>query len=343
MAIASMDGLVAAEATNVAIPVFKTSFTTQAAGAITSLWTGTGNPGAGGTPASGAGAVPTNLTAGALPFVNPATALSSYLTGLSLVAATVGSFAIIDRLCHTAGLSGTVTSAQTVNSTALTRYLGATRTDSTSVTVTSGSDSVADPAVVATDLGKLVTGTGIPASTYVGTVTVGTSFLLSSSPTSQSNVNATSNGTSITVTAPSGANFPCLEVYTQLGATGVTATISYTNQNGVAGQSATVSVPSTAKVGVLGPFVLATGDWAVQSVQTVTLSGSTGTAGSFGVTLGQLVSPWLGIPATNIAQTLDFGGTDLGQVASSACLALVAMPSTTSTGVLFGSASISSG
>lgn len=68
-----------------------------------------------------------------------------------------------------------------------------------SATVTNLSDSVTDSSILAGDLGRPVTGTGIPAGTYVGTVTAGVSFLLSSSATSQVNVNATSNGTSVNV------------------------------------------------------------------------------------------------------------------------------------------------
>ncbi|HAM01854.1 MAG TPA: hypothetical protein DCQ30_06450 [Acidimicrobiaceae bacterium] len=71
------------------------------------------------------------------------------------------------------------------------------RTDT--ATVTSGSDSVADSSISVADQGKALTGTGIPTGTYVGTVIVGTSFLLSSSPGSQVDVNATGNGTSVTM------------------------------------------------------------------------------------------------------------------------------------------------
>jgi len=71
------------------------------------------------------------------------------------------------------------------------------RTDA--ATVTSGSDSVADTSILASDQGKTVTGTGIPTGTYVGSVTTGTGFLLSSSTTSQVNVNATANGSSVTI------------------------------------------------------------------------------------------------------------------------------------------------
>jgi len=71
------------------------------------------------------------------------------------------------------------------------------RTDT--ATVTSGSYSVADSSITASDQGQAVSGTGIPTGTYVGSVTTGTSFLLSSSPTSQVNVSATANGSSVTI------------------------------------------------------------------------------------------------------------------------------------------------
>jgi hypothetical protein len=68
------------------------------------------------------------------------------------------------------------------------------RTDA--ATVTNGQDSVSDLFIVAADTGRQVTGTGIPAGTYVGTVTPGIGFLLSASPISQANVNATATSSS---------------------------------------------------------------------------------------------------------------------------------------------------
>lgn len=82
---------------------------------------------------------------------------------------------------------------------------GYIRTDT--ATVTNGSATVADTSITAADQGKLVTGTGIPINTYVGTVTAGTSFLLSSSATSQVNVNATANGTSAIISRPAPRDF----------------------------------------------------------------------------------------------------------------------------------------
>ena len=122
MAITTMDGLVAAIAGAQLYYTYEASLGAKAAGSFESLWTATGWPGAGSTPGTGAGAVPTNATAGAVPFVNPGGANTLYLARLGVTGATVGTVILYDRLVHTSGLSGTVITAQTVNSTALTRY-----------------------------------------------------------------------------------------------------------------------------------------------------------------------------------------------------------------------------
>jgi hypothetical protein len=59
-----------------------------------------------------------------------------------------------------------------------------TRTDTSGVTTTLSSATIVDPSIQAGDLGKLVTGPGIPANSYVGTVTANTSFVLRVSPVS---------------------------------------------------------------------------------------------------------------------------------------------------------------
>jgi hypothetical protein len=70
-------------------------------------------------------------------------------------------------------------------------------------TVTNGSATVTDTSIAAADQGKLVSSlnNSIPTNplTYVGTVTPGASFLLSSSPSSQVNVNAVGAATSVVI------------------------------------------------------------------------------------------------------------------------------------------------
>jgi hypothetical protein len=78
------------------------------------------------------------------------------------------------------------------------RYAG--RQDT--ATVTSGSATVTDASITAADTGLPVYGTGIPAGTFICTVTPGVSFKLSSNPITQTDVLATTNGTSIRVGLP---------------------------------------------------------------------------------------------------------------------------------------------
>lgn len=69
-------------------------------------------------------------------------------------------------------------------------------------TVTSGSATVLDTTIATGDAGLRVTGTGVPVDTFIGTVVAGVSFKMSSSSTSQVDVLAVSNGTSVTVGLP---------------------------------------------------------------------------------------------------------------------------------------------
>lgn len=104
------------------------------------------------------------------------------------------------------GISPGVLAGQYFYVNTVTQPLG--RTDT--ATGTSGSATVTDASVTAADQGRpLAAGTGIPAGTYVGTVTPATSFLMSSSPYVQANVNATANFTTCQVLgAPSQGSYP---------------------------------------------------------------------------------------------------------------------------------------
>lgn len=257
MAITTYDQLIAAIAAAQPVRTYEASITTVA-GDFFSLWTAGGNPGAGATPASGAGVAPTSSTAGAIPWTNPGGSNTAYLGKFAASAAEIETIILADRLVHTAGLSGLLTSSQTVNSAAITRN-------------------------------------------YTG----GTAY----------------------------AEGLWLEVYTALGATAATATVSYTNQAGTSGQSGTASIPASAKVGFLAPVSLAVGDYGVQSVQSVTLSADTGTAGSFGVTLTWDICS-ARVQVIGGGETLSWAGTSLPIIQPSACLAYKVLCSTTSSGII---------
>lgn len=257
MAITTYDQLVAAIAAAQGVGTYEASITTVA-GDFFSLWTAGGNPGAGATPASGAGVAPTSSTAGAIPWTNPGGSNTAYLGKFAASAAEIETIILVDRLVHTAGLSGLLTSSQTVDSATITRnYTGGTA--------------------------------------YAGGL--------------------------------------WLEVYTALGATACTASVSYTNQAGTAGQIGSAAFPASAKVGFLAPVSLAAGDYGVQSVQSVTLSVTTGTAGNFGVTLTWDICS-VPVMVIGTGQVLGWNDTALPIIQPSACLAYKVLCSTTSTGII---------
>jgi hypothetical protein len=80
-----------------------------------------------------------------------------------------------------------------------------------------------------------------------------------------------------------------LEWNTATGSTAVNATVSYTNQNGVSGRTGVVALTATMRARNAMRVPLQTGDTGVRSVESVTLSATTGTAGGFGVVLAKRV------------------------------------------------------
>lgn len=103
--------------------------------------------------------------------------------------------------CLSPSTAASLGSTFQLNGVHIADYLISSRMDT--ATVTNGSDSVADTSITSADQGSVVTGMGIPTGTYVGTVSAGSGFLLSSSATSQVNVFATADGTSVIITTNS--------------------------------------------------------------------------------------------------------------------------------------------
>jgi hypothetical protein len=77
-------------------------------------------------------------------------------------------------------------------------------------------------------------------------------------------------------------------VYTIIGTTQTTVTISYTNSAGTSGRTSTATTIGGGfyrEVGLLIPIPLQAGDTGIRSIESVTLAATTGTAGNFGVCL----------------------------------------------------------
>lgn len=76
-----------------------------------------------------------------------------------------------------------------------------------------------------------------------------------------------------------------VEVYSGLGATDSVLTVTYTNSGGTGSRTATIPLTDTAAARCFYIASLQAGDTGVDSVESVQLSASTGTAGNFGITL----------------------------------------------------------
>ena len=241
------------------------TFTAKAGGSYQGAYPLAGFPGASATQPPPVGTPGTVGQGGAVPlnadsrvrFTNPTSPALTYLARMAAVLAQPGSITLFDRLWHNSGLSGTLTSAQNVNSMALTRpdALGAD-----------------------TEL--------------------------------------------------------WLQVYTPTGVTQVTATASYTNDQGVAGRTATAILISSPIAGQMIPFTLQSGDYGVRSVQTVTLSATTGTAGNWGLVILRRITTL--VTAANGASERDVFDLGMPQIHDSACLDFVVVGSSSTMGPVSG-------
>lgn len=115
MTISGMDGLINSMGNNSSrIIIDKTNIANAAAGQYHSLWRALGYPGQGAIPTTAA--VTSNSTVGCLGFTQQTAPATSYFGQFEAIVANAGmTVEIHDRLMHMGGLSGTVTTSQTVN------------------------------------------------------------------------------------------------------------------------------------------------------------------------------------------------------------------------------------
>lgn len=278
MTINTRDELIDALANNSSrVVIDKASIASQRAGTFVSLWRATGQPGQGAIPA--AAAVCDNTLAGAVSFSQQTSPATSYLAWLF---ASCSNSAMVlevhDRLAHMGGLSGIVTTLQSV---------------------------------------------GIDLSTLLAT----------------SNLDARKGD----------ANYSdvqwWLEWYTATGASAVTATIAVTYNDGTTG-TLTASLAATRPASFMLPLnglipAAAAGKY-IRAVTGVTLSATTGTAGSFGVTATR-PRTIVDLPLANKSEVRDWAALGIPEVPNSACLSFIVLTSTTSTGTVRGGGKLSHG
>lgn len=256
----------------------KASLSNTAAGQYHSLWRATGQPGQGAIP--GAAAVCNNSLTGAFQFTQQTPPATSYGAWASAVCSNSAvTIEIHDRLMHMGGLSGTVTTAQTVN--------------------------LDLNANLATD-----------------------------------NLDERKGD----------ANFSdvqwWLEWYTDTGGTAVTATVGVTYNDGTSGNLSAISLAATRRASLMVPLngyipAAASGKY-IRDVDSVTLSATTGTAGSFGVTATRPRMD-LPLPLANKKEIFNWADLGLPEIFNSSCLFPLQLASTTTTGTVRGGGKIAHG
>ena len=136
-----------------------------------------------------------------------------------------------------------------------------------------------------------------------------------------------------------------LEWYTATGSTAVTATVSVTYNDGTAG-TLSASLAATRPASFMLPLnrlipADAAGKY-IRYVDSVQLSATTGTAGSFGVTATRprMTMP---LPLANKMEVFDWAALGLPEIANSSCLFPIVLTSTTSTGAMRGGGKLAHG
>ncbi len=135
-------------------------------------------------------------------------------------------------------------------------------------------------------------------------------------------------------------NFAFYEVYTIIGTTGATLTMTYTDQDGNTGQTSTMNIGATGfrEVTRAQRIPLAAGDSGLRAIQQVQLTGSTGTAGNFGITIAQPLA-WIPVGAAGVMGWRDYttGLPGIPAINPDACLSLLFIPSAATAPELLGS------
>lgn len=130
-----------------------------------------------------------------------------------------------------------------------------------------------------------------------------------------------------------------VEIYTDLGTTGANLTVTYTDINDVGSKTIVISgFTGTSPLNRSGRCVLLvpTDGVAIKSVQSVQLSVSSGTAGSFGITARKQLSAVGQLLANILSPAVDAISIGLPEIKATSCLEMLVQCSTTSTGIIMG-------
>lgn len=162
---------------------------------------------------------------------------------------------------------------------------------------------------------------------------------LSGTSTADQTVQGSTPSPALTRNTGGVGNFAFYEIYTLIGATSTTLTMTYTDQDGNTGQTSTINIGATnfREVTRAQRIPLAAGDSGIRAIEKVKLTATTGTAGDFGITIAQPLA-WIPIGAAGVGGWRDFttGLPGIPKIDNNACLSLFFIPATTTAPEVWG-------
>lgn len=130
------------------------------------------------------------------------------------------------------------------------------------------------------------------------------------------------------------------EINSALSAVSTTITITYTDQSGNTGATGTCVLPASAIAARMFPFVLATGDSGVRSIEDV--AGSAAPTGTFNIVMLRVLAA-VPIDAAGRIFQYDWASIGMPPVLDNACIAMMMQTSAGSTGIISGSINLIQG
>jgi hypothetical protein len=124
-------------------------------------------------------------------------------------------------------------------------------------------------------------------------------------------------------------NMAWYEIYTIIGTTSTTLTMTYTNQAGTGSRTSTINIGATGfrEVTRAQRIPLADGDTGIRAIEKIKLTATTGTLGNFGITIAQPLA-WIPVGVAGTAGWRDYttGLPGIPVINPDACLSLMFVP-----------------
>jgi len=152
---------------------------------------------------------------------------------------------------------------------------------------------------------------------------------LSGTSTADQTVQGGTPSPALTRNTGGAGNMAWYEIYTLMGATSTTLTMTYTDDAGNSGQTSTINFGATnfREVTRAQRIPLAAGDTGIRAIEKVKLTATTGTLGDFGITIAQPLA-WIPVGVAGTAGWRDYttGLPGIPVINPDACLALMFLP-----------------